>query len=233
MNRLLLGLSVLAASAFLVPESADAQRGRGVGIGAGGFGGGGGFRAGGNFRGGGFGGGSRMYIPRGGVGGPRVGMSGGFRGGTIATRPGGPGQVASIVPGSGGFRPPAFNTPGGRFGHRGDWRYGVRPPGSYGSRYPYYRGSYGRYPYYGRSYGRYPYGGWGWGAAGLATGLAIGAATYPYDSYPYPTYETPVTAALGGYCVTPVRTCALIDPAPVGVGCSCRAPGGRARGVVQ
>ena len=151
--------------------------------------------------------------------------------------------MASIVPGAAGVSPPVFNTPVGRFnprfGNRGDWRYGVRPPGSYGGRYPYYRRYYGRYPYYGRYYGGYPYGGWGWGAAGLATGLAIGAAatypyeTYPYDSYPYSTYEAPVTAALGGYCATPARTCALIDPAPLGVGCSCRVPGGRARGVVQ
>ena len=36
--------------------------------------------------------------------------------------------------------------------------------------------------------------GWGWGAAGLATGAAIGAAaTYPYYGYPYSTYQTPIS----------------------------------------
>jgi hypothetical protein len=39
---------------------------------------------------------------------------------------------------------------------------------------------------------------------------------------------------LGGYCATPQRTCQLIDPAPVGTGCSCRTPSGRGlyRGIV-
>ena len=231
MNRTLLILGALAAGALLIPDVADAQRG---GRGGGGFGGGGarmgggGFGGGGGFRGGGFGGGSRMYIPRGGMGGPQVGM------------------------GAGGFRQAATSNPGGRFdnrlgdrgdyfGNRGDWRYGVRPPGSYGGRYPfyggryrYYGGNYGRYPYYGRYYGNYPYYGRGWGTAGLVTGAAIGAAaTYPYYSDPYATYQTPVASADGGYCATPVRTCALISSAPVGTGCSCRTSGGRARGTVQ
>ena len=230
MNRTLLILGALAAGALLIPDVADAQRG---GRGGGGFGGGGarmgggGFGGGGGFRGGGFGGGSRMYIPRGGMGGPQVGM------------------------GAGGFRQ-ATSNPGGRFdnrlgdrgdyfGNRGDWRYGVRPPGSYGGRYPYYGGrypyyggNYGRYPYYGRYYGNYPYYGRGWGTAGLVTGAAIGAAaTYPYYNDPYSTYQTPVSSAAGGLCATPVRTCTLISSAPVGTGCSCRTSGGRARGTVQ
>ena len=227
MNKILLALSVLAASALLIPNVAEAQRGgRGGGgarIGGGGFGGGGGFRGGGGgFRGGNFGGGQRMFIPGGGMGGPRVGMGGSFRGNAVAARPG-----------RGDFRQAAINNPGrfdNRFGNRGDWR-GRYP--NYGGRYPYYRG---RYPYYG---GRYPYygnyyGGWGWGAAGLATGAIIGAAaTYPYYNYPYSTYQTPVSSTVGGYCVTQVRTCALINPSQVGTGCSCRVPGGRARGIVQ
>jgi len=151
--------------------------------------------------------------------------------------------MAGISPGAGGFRQAAINNPGGRFdirpgnrgdyfGNRNDWRYGVRAPGSWGGRYPSYGG---RYPSYGRNYGRYPYyGGWG-----LATGAASGAAaTYPYYNNPYyddpyATYQTPVASADGGYCVTPVRTCALINPAQVGIGCSCSVPGGRARGSVQ
>ncbi len=223
MNRALLVLGILAASSLLLPDMADAQRGgRGGGgggarIGGGGFGGGSGLRAGGGFRGGGGVGGQRMYIPRAGAGGPRVGMEGGnFRGGTIAARPG-----------RSDFRQAAINNPGrfdNRFENRGEWR-GRYP--NYRGRYPYYGG---RYPYYG---GRYPYyGGWGFGT-GLVTGSVIGAAaTYPYYNYPYATYQTPVATASGGYCATPARTCALTTPAPVGVGCSCRVSGGRARGTV-
>ena len=122
MNRMFLVLCALAAGALLVPDVADAQRGgRGGGgggarIGGGGFGGGGGFRGGGgSFRGGGFGGSSRMYIPRGGMGGSRVGMGGGnFRGGAVAARPG-----------RGDFRQAAINNSGrfdNRFVNRGDWR---------------------------------------------------------------------------------------------------------------
>lgn len=219
MNRMLLVLSIFAASTLLIPDMADAQRGgRGGGgarIGGGGFGGGGSFRGGGGFRGGGVGG-QRMYIPRGNVGGPRVGMGGGnVRSGAIAARPG-----------RSDFRQAAINNPGrfdNRFDNRSEWR--GRYPNSRG-RYPYYGG---RYPYYGRS----PYyGGWGVGA-GLVTGSVIGAAaTYPYYNYPYSTYQTPVSSAAGGYCATSVRTCALTSPAPVGTGCSCRISGGRARGTV-
>jgi hypothetical protein len=167
-------------------------------MGGGGFGGGGVRMGGGGFRGGSFGG-SRMYAPRGGV--TTVGS---IRGGAIAARPG---------VGAGGYRRAAINNPG-RYGNRGDWRYGYGATG-------------GRYPYYG-----------GWGAAGLATGAVIGAAaTYPYYNSPYynspySTYQTPVASADGGYCATSVRTCALNDAAPVGTGCSCRTSGGRARGSV-
>jgi hypothetical protein len=160
-----------------------------------------------------------MYIPRGGVGGSRVGMgAGNIRGGAIGARPV-----------RGDFRQAAINNPGrfdGRFGNRGEWR-GRYP--NYGGRYPYYRG---RYPFYGGGYPYYGgyYGGWGWG---LATGAVIGAAaTYPYYNYPYSTYQTPVSSTVGGYCATTVRTCALTSAAPVGTGCSCRVSGGRARGTV-
>src|SRR4051794_18697065 len=96
MNKLLLALGVVAVSALLIPDAADAQRG---GRGGGGVGGGGGRMSGGfgggGFRGGGFGGGSRMYIPRAGSG---------FRGGAIAARPGGAYRTAAIGrPGFGGY----------------------------------------------------------------------------------------------------------------------------------
>jgi hypothetical protein len=69
---------------------------------------------------------------------------------------------------------------------------------------------------------------WAWGAVGLATGVAIGAAA----AQPAPIFASPIQSSIGGYCATPLRTCALISPAPVGTGCSCRIPGGRARGGV-
>jgi hypothetical protein len=174
-----------------------------------------------------------MMVPRGGMGGVGIG-AGGFRGGAIAGRPGGfPGRVAGVGPGfrpvNGGFRQVAI-------GNRGDLRYGGRYYGGrypyYGGRYPYYGGRYpygryygGYYPYYGSSYPYY--GGWGWGAAGLATGAAIGAVASTY-----PVYQTQASSAVGGYCATAIRTCALNNEAPTGTGCSCRAQGGRARGTV-
>ncbi len=119
--------------------------------------------------------------------------------------------------------------------------YGVRPafpvyrqgfrPGWHGGGWGWRRA--GFYPY--RGYRGYPY----WGAAsGLAAAATLGAiAGYPYyepyyPAYPvYPAYGA-APAAAGGMCSTPVKTCTLYEPAPLGVGCSCRVPGGRARGVV-
>ena len=143
MNKHCLVLCALAAGALLLPDVAEAQRGRGGGarIGGGGLGGGTGFR------GGGFGS-QRMYLPRGGSG---------FRGGAIVTRPGW----------------------GGGYGRSG-WRapYYGRVAAAYR---PYYRGYYGRggsYPYYGGAV-----------AAGLISGLTIGALSYPYSyGYPYGYY---------------------------------------------
>jgi len=130
-----------------------------------------------------------------------------------------------------GMRPyglrPAF--PGYRPGWGGGWRGGWRGAGYYprpawGGYYPYRRYWGGYYPYWGA-------------AAGLATAAAIGAAAaYPaYDYYPaypaYPAYEV-VPAANGGQCSTAVKICTLYAPAPLGTGCSCRVPGGHARGAV-
>jgi hypothetical protein len=232
MNRLLLALGALAAGALLVPGDAEAQR-----YGGRGFGGPGGFR------GAGIGGGYRvpMFRPpvsglRGGVAGP--GRIGGFRGAAITARPGGypvgvPGIRPAFRPGIGAYRLAAGVRPRVGYGYRPGaiYRPGFGPyrpyyRGAYAWRYPYYR----RYPYYGGYYGwGYPYyDDWGWGAAGLVVGTAIGAAA----ASTYPVYGTPVSSAVGGYCATPVRTCALINPAPVGTGCSCRVPGRRARGTV-
>jgi len=90
-------------------------------------------------------------------------------------------------------------------------------------------GSYGTGYGYGNSYGygnRYDYGdnGW-WGPMAAAAILAPIAAAVVQSDYSY--------ASLGGYCGTPARTCQLYSSAPVGTGCSCKVPGGRARGAVE
>ncbi len=166
---------------------------------------------------------------------PRFRPGGGFQGPGPGMRPIGPGPRLAPGPGRpigvrpGGFalnRPPQFGPPGSRWqGRPGPWR-----PGPGWRPGPYYPRPYARRGYWGWG-GYYPdyYDGWGWGAAGLVTGLALGAVA---AAPAYPVYATPAPSPIGGYCATPVRTCALINPAPIGGGCSCRVPGGRARGSV-
>ena len=94
----------------------------------------------------------------------------------------------------------------------------------------------------------------GLAAAGVGLGLATApfwGSNYGYSGYPgyagygYPGYawdynttapvETGRSVAvgqIGNSCQTPVKTCLLYSPADVGIGCSCRVPGGRARGSV-
>ena len=142
-----------------------------------------------------------------------------------------------------GFRAGGFHGGGWRGGH--GWRGGAGWHGAAGWRGAYrgsdpgvgaWRGGYHR-PYY-RRWGGYPY----WGAAGLAAtvgALAAYPAYYPdyydYPAYPvypaYPAYSV-APAASGGQCSTPVKVCTLYERAPLGVGCSCRVSGGRARGAV-
>jgi hypothetical protein len=130
---------------------------------------------------------------------------------------------------------PHFGGPGFRHGGFHPRGLGMRPAGIRPA-FPGYRpgfrpGWYGGWRHAGYPYRRYPY----WGAAsGLASAATLGAlATYPaypvYESYP--AYDV-VPAAQGGTCSTPVKTCNLYEPAPLGIGCSCRVPGGYARGVV-
>lgn len=139
--------------------------------------------------------------------------------------------------GGGGFRAGGFHGYGmGMRPYGGAWRGGWGWHG--GGFYPrYFRGGYYPYRRYG-GWGGYPY----WGvASGLAAAATLGAvAAYPayaypaygYPAYPaYPAYEI-VPAADGGQCSTPVRICTLYAPAPLGTGCSCRVPGGQARGTV-
>jgi hypothetical protein len=116
---------------------------------------------------------------------------------------------------------------------RGGYPYGGYRYGGdrYGGGYRYAGGYYGG-PYYD--------GGWFPGllaAPFLLTGALLGAgAGYGYD-YPYGGGSYYAPAAYGGdignYCATPQKVCLLTTPAPVSIGCSCRAPGGgRFRGSV-
>jgi hypothetical protein len=134
--------------------------------------------------------------------------------------------------GGGGWYGRGIGVRAGYPGYRAGW--GWRGGGWHGAgfyRRPYGWGGY--YPYRRWGWGGYPY--WGVGA-GLATAAVIGAAaSYPAYAYPaYPAYQVYEVdaSAIGGQCSTPVRICTLYDPAPLGTGCSCRIPGGHARGVV-
>lgn len=60
---------------------------------------------------------------------------------------------------------------------------------------------------------------------------------YGYSAPTYYGYSAPVVsagavAADGNYCATSVKTCLLYEPGWLGTGCSCRVPGGYARGTV-
>lgn len=72
--------------------------------------------------------------------------------------------------------------------------------------------------------------------------IAPQAPTQRVDyAYPYYAYGggsgmatlagTPMPAS-GDFCATPIRTCLLREPGWLGTGCSCRVPGGIARGAV-
>ncbi|WP_439497167.1 hypothetical protein [Bosea sp. (in: a-proteobacteria)] len=211
MRRLIvLAASLVPLLTFAADDASAQRRFGGHGVHAGGFHGGGLHR--GAMRAGGFGFGNRGFV--------RPGF-GGYRG---------------------GIRPGGFGYRAGFYGGGPRWGYG-------GNRW--YRGAYyGRPGYWRRGYRD----NWGWGAAGLIAGTAIAASAYPYygssydyddpyyryDPAPYygspyyaaPVYSAPVSSGIGGYCQTPVRTCALITPTEVGIGCSCRVSGGRARGTV-
>ena len=164
-------------------------------------------------------------------GGPGQGMRGGGAGGSRGAmmRSGGLGfQRGAIGPGRFTGGPSASNrfagahpltvSPGRRYLGRSD--FDRRGRGWYGAGIglaaapffsPWFAGdSYDPY-YYDPGYGGYdPY----YPAAGPIY-------------YPEPTYES--DGPLGDYCATPQKTCQLYDPAPVGIGCSCRAPAGQPR----
>ena len=152
--------------------------------------------------------------------------------------------------GGGGFGPGRFGGGGGfAGGFVGGPRVGlaamtVRPgfagrPIIAGGRFSPRPGVIGRPGAWGRPYNRVRWNGWDrrrWWGPGIGVGLATGAF-WGWDDYyanPYINvgYDVGI-GGLGGFCATPVRTCQLIDVAPIGTGCSCQVGGGRARGVVS
>jgi hypothetical protein len=131
-----------------------------------------------------------------------------------------------------GWRGARWSWAGNRWGWNRGWGWpaaaglGVAASSPWwGSNYPYY--DYGSYPYYSYGYG-YPYG-YGLGAAATAPVTVAAAATAPLMT------GRSVAAGpvqMGNYCTTPAKTCLLTRESWVGNGCSCRIPGGRARGSV-
>ncbi|WP_084144068.1 hypothetical protein [Methylocapsa acidiphila] len=87
------------------------------------------------------------------------------------------------------------------------------------------------YPYnFAWGYG-YPYNNdWGFSpvAAALTAPLAVAAAA----TAPLMTGRSVAVGGYGNYCATDMKTCLLYDTAYLGTGCSCKVPGGRARGLV-
>ena len=90
--------------------------------------------------------------------------------------------------------------------------------------------------YYGYGYGNsyygygnnYPYG-YGLAAAASAPVAVAAAATAPLITGRSVAIGN---VQMGNYCTTTVKTCLLYNESWVGNGCSCRIPGGRARGSV-
>jgi hypothetical protein len=122
----------------------------------------------------------------------------------------------------------------GRYGWRGRWGgnrwawnggWGWNRGWGWGGGWPAYAG--GGYPNYGYGYG-YPYG-YGLAAAATAPVAVAAAATAPLV-----TGRSVATGPveMGNYCTTPAKTCLLYNESWVGNGCSCRIPGGHARGSV-
>jgi hypothetical protein len=76
----------------------------------------------------------------------------------------------------------------------------------------------------------YPY--WGYGYDYPYFGYNYPYYRYNYAAAPLVTGRSVATGQTGNHCSTPVKTCLLYSASWVGNGCSCRVPGGRARGSV-
>ena len=96
--------------------------------------------------------------------------------------------------------------------------------------------SVGGHEYVYPQYGGYPgYAGGNLWSYPLAVGIgsALASALADEDAYYYPDdMDGPYGLPLGGYCRTAHLTCQLYNSGPLGTGCSCRVPAGRARGIV-
>ncbi len=159
------------------------------------------------------------------------GGHGGGHGGGGFSRGGGSFGVGRFGGGGGGFAPAFSASRVGMVGMRPGFT--PRP------------GFIGRPGFAGRpvAFNRFNRTGWrnrGWWGPGVGLGLGLGLASAPYwgwdDYYSSPYIGVGFDAGIGGiggFCSTPVLTCQLYDLAPVGTGCSCRTPVGRARGVVS
>ncbi len=63
-------------------------------------------------------------------------------------------------------------------------------------------------------------------------GWRYGYSAPAFYGYSAPVVSVGAVAADGNYCATSVKTCLLYEPGWLGTGCSCRVPGGLARGTV-
>jgi hypothetical protein len=76
---------------------------------------------------------------------------------------------------------------------------------------------------------RHYYRGW---RSGYAAPTYYGYSAPAYYGFSAPVVSGGTVAADGNYCATSVKTCLLYEPGWLGTGCSCRVPGGIARGTV-
>jgi hypothetical protein len=101
-----------------------------------------------------------------------------------------------------------------------NYTYGYPPGYNYGFGYPNYYYNYD-----------HPF---AWMTAPLGAAAAAPAAVARAATAPLMTGRSVAVgpAEMGKYCTTPAKTCLLRNESWVGNGCSCRVPGGRARGSV-
>jgi hypothetical protein len=67
---------------------------------------------------------------------------------------------------------------------------------------------------------------------GYYRGWRYGYSAPAFYGYSAPVVSGGTVASDGNFCATSVKTCLLYEPGWLGTGCSCRIPGGYARGTV-
>jgi hypothetical protein len=70
-------------------------------------------------------------------------------------------------------------------------------------------------------------------AAPVEAAAAVPEAVAAAATAPLTTGRSVATGQMGNFCATSVKTCELRHASYIGGGCSCRVPGGRARGTVS